>query len=46
MADEEDKITTIQVKTSTRQRIRGLMMKDDTYDNFLNHLCDLKEAQS
>lgn len=43
---EEDKITTIQMKSSTRSRIRSLMKKDDTYDEFLNQLCDLKEKEN
>ena len=35
--------TTIKLKTKTRDRLKNIGKKDETYDVILNHLLDIKE---
>ena len=42
---EGDHITTIQILNSTRLRLKGSSRKDQTYDDKINELLDLKASQ-
>ena len=41
---EDDQITTLRVRKSTRDRLRELGKKDDSYDDIINRLIEEAKA--
>jgi hypothetical protein len=39
-----DTLTTIQITTTTRERMKNAARKDETYDQFINRLLDNSKA--
>ena len=40
MNEDDDKITTVQMKVSTRNRLKKARRGDETYDDFFNRILD------